>query len=307
MNRATRLAAVLLAAPLLASAAPQDPDLRKAWTALRTRLEASDAGSELGLARRVELLQGFVERFGRDGGEDSPEVLAARCRLATLHLAQLDAGRAAAQCEAILAIAPESDLDARGLAGYVAAQAMILRGDRRRARAGLQRLQADFVGTRWADLATVALQHLDPRAGEVAEIGKPAPEFGPRLDRTGRPRSLRPPLEGPVLLVFVSTEDEQGLALAIRWLKRARRAGLASDRILMFGVGADLGAINELARRHSPPAVLLPSPGGFLDPVLLSYRIRAVPSSVLIGPDGTVLARDLSTTRLEPVLEQLLR
>ena len=75
--------------------------------------------------------------------------------------------------------------------------------------------------------------------------------------------------------------------------------------VVLFSTTAHGDAVLRLARDPELKAPVLPAPSGFVSPVFLLYEVRAVPSMLLVGPDGTVLGRDLPARRLRAVLDGL--
>lgn len=297
------LLALLLA--LLACVGATAQDRPGAWTALQEKLE----DPRLSIEDRVRSLTRFVAEHGAsEEGARSTEVLTARSMLGTLRLSSLDAERAAVEFEIVVDRAERSAVDLRGRALYGAAQAAELRGADDRARELYRRLVRDLAGTRYADFARVELHRLDQEVAERPRPGRPAPDFGPALDRTGTARRLADLAGAPALLLFLDPNDEKGTQRVAALVRTARDAGLADAAMIVFSTaGTDDPALGRLARKPVFRMPIVPAPEGFLSSAFLLYEIRAVPSSVLVGRDGTLLGRDLPPRRLREVLDTLRR
>jgi hypothetical protein len=315
------------------------PDLAADWALLRERLTV-DGGVGPGIAiepldrsQRIRLLQGFLDKFRAHPEPAAPELLDARLRLGALLLGARDWKGAETAFQNVVQVAPETALDAVGRARYGLAQTRILQGDLAGGRRLLASLRDEFVGTRWSDHATIALDWLARDGGPACRVGEPAPEFGPRVDRSGHVQSRRGLFGTPAVLLFVSAVDPDSLESAWQRLRAARRAGLPDEQVLVFVLDADVGGRWTLAAVTSPSGdesrmvvasidengkplrgdvqalatTAFSAHGGFLDPALRYYRVDAIPSCILIGPDGTLLARDPSHKRFAEMLRKLLR
>jgi hypothetical protein len=77
----------------------------------------------------------------------------------------------------------------------------------------------------------------------------------------------------------------------------------------MITFAADRGevALAALAKQPEFRMPIVPGEALFLSPPFLDYEIRSLPASVLIGPDGVIVARDLPPRRLRETLQALLR
>jgi hypothetical protein len=291
---------------VLAAAAVQAPaqDRSEAWRELRERLGRSEAPADDSRA----LLEAFIARHGSDeDGSTSVEVVSARLQLGALHLAAFDLPAAEAAFAAAEHSAPAAPLDLRASAVHGQAQTAELAGRDGRARDLYGRLVVDFAGTRYADFGRVALHRLDRPPAERPRVGRPAPEFGPVLDRGGSARRLTGFLGRPALLLFVDPTDPRGTAAMARLVQSARAAGLEDRSMITFAADRGEVALAALAKQPEFRMPIVPGEALFLSPPFLDYEIRSLPASVLIGPDGVIVARDLPPRRLRETLQALLR
>ena len=163
----------------------------------------------------------------------------------------------------------------------------------------------DYLLAAWANgYVPKTVRHLNLPEGASAEVelvmrkrpappavGAPAPPFRvATLD--GQTRTL-PDYRGRYLLLhfwgpFHAEDRDLGRLDAIR-----RRYGADRLEVLGLCLAADPGdARRALAGTQVRwPQVVLLDQGA--DPILLDYGINSMPNSVLVGPDGTILGRDL--------------
>lgn len=298
---------------LVATLAGQDRTPPRSWSDLRHRLSAPDIAAD----ERVALLEDFLARRRDDAARRQDDALRARLALATEHIARFDVVRAGAEFETTADLAPLDELDIRGAALYGLAQTHELTGETESARAIYARIRDELGGTRYRDFASVALDRIGRPDAERPRAGQPAPEFGPTLDRRGESQTLRRLRQrgGAALLVFVDPADmaESGPRLHAV-LEAADDGGLGTASIVTFVTTGDGPGVAALARdpRFGMPIVTTddpqkPTAERFLSPAFLLYEVRSVPATVLVGPDGTILGRDLPPRRLRAVLEALRR
>lgn len=298
------LPTVLTAALAVLVGAPGAPaqDRTEEWAALRAAL----ADPDLSLPEQVARLTSFVKRHSTGDSAQSDEVLTAQAMIGSLRLRALDVQGARAAFDRVVELAGKEDVDLRGRALYGTAQAAELQGEVDAAAEIHRRIVRELAGTRYADFARLALVRLERAESDRPTIGKPAPEFGPVLDRTVSARRLADLHGRPALLVFFDPADTEGTERVAALIHVARSAGLADSEMLAIAAGsADEPALAAVARGSAFTMPIVPSPEGFLSPVFISYEVQSVPATVLIGPDGTILGRDLPARRLQEILRRL--
>ncbi|MHC5063208.1 MAG: hypothetical protein ACYTG5_04465 [Planctomycetota bacterium] len=284
----------------------QDPTgLEAAYRELHSRLEP--ARKETQRPRRSEqlrLIRDFLAEYGES--EDlagTEEVLKARTRLASLLLCDFELIAAGREFNLVLSESAPDDRDLRPRALYGLAQVQEMRQQPKEAGETLRRIELRYEGTRYATYAKAALLRLENSDENI--VGRTAPTFSPRLDISGKARDLNSLAGKAALLIFWSPEHEAGLRELRKLVRVARRAGLSSEQILAFGMQTD--PQQQLQRAETEgwkmPQIALSS--DFLDPIVLAYRVRSLPTSCLIAPDGTLLARNLSPARLAKALDEL--
>ncbi len=284
----------------------QDPTgLTAAYAELHAKLEPPEAGAQRSSrAEQARLIREFLESFGQIealAGRD--ELLKARTRLASLLLCDFELSAAGTEFAKILTASDPNDRDLRPRALYGLAQVQEMRDQRKEAGATLRRITRRYEGTRYATYARAALLRLEG-SGEMI-VGRSAPAFSPRLDISGKARDLNSLRGKPALLVFWSPRHQSGLIELRRLLRAADRAGLPEEQILAFGLQGDSQLQLAIAEAEGWTMPLIALANDFLDPIVLDYRVRSVPTTCLIGPDGTLLARNLSPARLADALREL--
>ncbi|MBK8976747.1 MAG: hypothetical protein IPM29_12580 [Planctomycetes bacterium] len=314
-GRAARIgiAVALLALVATAQAPVGGADLAARWSALRDRLDrgvADDGVTPIRLADRLALLEDLVqagEAAPPDRAEARTALLEARCRLARLRLACLEPRRAQELYAQVLREAPTAEVDLRGRAAHGIALALELLELRDEAARAHERVIQQFVGTRYADWSRVAKARLTDGAGGRAEIGRALPEFGPRQDETGAAQTLQERRGAPALVVVFSADDPSAGA-RVRTIQLAATASAIPDRQLVAIVlHAGARRIAELRAELGLRGTLIPSGDETLDPALLRYGITATPTWFLVGPDGTLLARNPPPARVTELLDALRR
>lgn len=300
MKASTRIVAAALAVAVLATTTPgQSPDLATRWRTLKQRLDSAENGP----APELRLLE--VQRFVRDASpseQDEPAILEARNRLASLHLLRFEPERAAAEFSITAQRAPESAIDLRGHALCGLAEAAELRGDRDAARETWARVVRELAGTPWGDVARVAQRRLDQTRSTRVRAGAPLPDVGALLDQKRSARRIEDLRGKPALLLFVSAADEDGQRQIDRIVRAARDAGLGDDQMLAFAIDTHGRDLDEFARKAGWRMPIIASPDGFVGEALLALEVRSVPATMLVAPDGTLLARELPAARLRELL-----
>lgn len=252
-------------------------------------------------AEEITAMAGFLERHATAHADDI-RLLQARTRLGSLYLHACDAAGATGQFEAVLSAAPDHARDLRGRAAYGLAQAQELRGDRAAARVTLQRLTEAHAGERYAKFAVVALERLrhadDPTA-------KAAFDPGPLLDLDGRVHKLRDGLGLASVMVYWSPDAPSSVARLRGVCKAWKAAGGDPRRCFATALGADAARIRKLVKDLSLDCVTVRCDDEFLDPSVLAAGVTRLPTTLLIAPDGAILARDLALTELERIATRL--
>lgn len=279
--------------------------LARAFLQLQGKLESPRLG---GLRQphhqRIELLEAFLTEHATTNNQASHLVLLqARIRLAGLYLSNFDLDQAKQQFTVVLKQVSPQDKDLRPRALYGLGQVQELDGQLDDATNTLRRIIRSYEGTRYATFAKVSLQRI--QAKDLAVIGKLAPAIRPHLDLTGKARDLSSLLGEPVLLLFWSPDHLAGLAQINKLLLAAKKADLATRQVLSFGMHADSDQLRVRIEAEGWKIPVIPLNQEFLDPLVIKYGLRSIPSSFLIGPDGTLLARNLSPTRLTAALRAL--
>lgn len=300
MMASVRIFATALAVAALATAVPgQTPDLATRWRALKQRLDSVESSPSPDL-RLVEL-----QRFVRDAApseQDELAVLEARNRLASLHLLHFEPDRAAEEFSITARRAPESAIDLRGHALCGMAEAAELRGDPDAARESWARVVRELAGTLWGDVARVAQRRLDQTRSTRVRAGEPLPDVGALLDQKRSARRIEDLRGKPALLLFVSAADDDGQRQIDRIVRAAREAGLFDEQMLAFAIDTHGRDLDEFARKLGWRMPIIASPDGFVGEALLALEVRGVPATMLVAPDGTLLARELPAARLRELL-----
>lgn len=140
----------------------------------------------------------------------------------------------------------------------------------------------------------------------IIEVGETAPEFQvTTLEGTAFRLSDQ---RGKVVLVdFWATWCAPCIGDMPK-IKRALETYGRDGRFVVIGISLDdpSSTVKEFVgngRAPWPHAVLGPSE---TNPVAKAYNVSAIPATFLIGPDGKVVAKDLTGTRLERELSRLL-
>lgn len=300
-----------LAVPILAAAqqptaqhaaqqTAKPPKLTAAHTALSEKLARIENGLPLSATAKIRLLSDFLERFTEY--PDHPLVLQSRSRLGDLYLLLRDP-RSLDQFNTILEHAGKEEHDLRGRARYGLAQDAQLRGRIEVARDMLESLARDEVGTRYARLANLALQHLnrDP-THEPPVPGDLLVPFDLGRDLDGMPQSTTTLSGAPAMLVFWSPDSQASVRLLERLAAVWDRGGADPGQLVALSLSGDAGSIRSLAERRSWSFPVISCDAGFLDPVTLTLSVQGVPRSFLIGADSMLLARDLSPGRLAALM-----
>jgi hypothetical protein len=287
-----------LAGPLAAQAEAPEP----AFARLAAELERTDAsGQRPPIARQRALLEEFVAAH-REASDAA--VLRARVLLGTLLLHRLEAAAALAEFRAVASRCKPDDRDLAARAQYGIAQALELLGDAAGARAQLGEVARAHAGTRYGDLASAAVRRLE--AGQRAEVGKPAPRFGPVLDRKQTSVELRALRGGPVALVFWSPDS----AASVRTLQRVqalwRQHRQPWSHLVAFALDGDAQRLDATVREQRIEATVVPCAREAIEPVVLDYGVTALPSVHLIAPEGTLVARTPSLQTFAELLARLL-
>jgi len=287
---------------------PSDQDplrLEADYRDLHAQLEPAREGVQRpSRSEQIEILQDFILEYGAvEAFAGRAELLKVRTRLASLRLCDFDLEKARIQFAMILRESDPNDHDLRPRALYGLAQVQEMRQQPQEAGATLRKIIRRYEGTRYATYARAALLRLENK--EQPGVGKPAARFNPRLDISGKARDMASLLGKPVLLLFWSPEHEAGLEEVRSLLAAARRAGLPYGQVISFGMHGDAELLLSRSKQEGWDMPMIPLASEFLDPIVLAYRIQSLPANCLIGPDGTLLARNLSPSRLERALRSL--
>lgn len=289
---------------------------QRRWREARERLEQRDPDGFLAPpGQRLGLLNEFLRSLA-PLPEDRPEFgprPRVRCeawsRVAALYLARRDGLGARHAFEQILAMAGPGQLDLRGRARFGTAQSYEAEGALETARRLYEQIETapEFTGTRYSDWARTASARI-ARDSAVGAVGEVAPDFGPRRDLTDQVHTLNEHRGKPVLLLFASAEDRQGLQRIDAVIDAAGDAGLVAERMpLLLTDAPDKDRVSRLAASFGWRQSILPSRTAFLDRTLLDYRVTTLPAWALIGPDGRLLGRDIPPQRLKALLERMTR
>lgn len=252
-------------------------------------------------AAEITATKSFLDRHAASHADDI-RLLQARTRLGSLYLHACDAAGATAQFEAVLSAAPDQARDLRGRAAYGLAQAQELRGDRAAARVTLQRLTEAHAGERYAKFAVVALERLR-RADDP--MTKAAFDPGPLLDLDGRVHKLRDDLGQPSVMVYWSPDVPASVARLRGVCKAWKAASGDPRRCFAAALGADAARIRKSIKELGLDCVVVRCDDEFLDPSVLAAGVTRLPTTLLIAPDGAILARDLALTELERIATRL--
>lgn len=279
-------------------------DLAARWRTLQRVLDGVDdraaAAPPMPAPERIRQLQGFLREAAAP--PDTAALLEARNRLGSTFLASFEPQRAETEFDLVLQHAPSVALDLRGHALCGLAEAAELRGDRESAAELWVRIEREFTGTPFGDIARVARRRFDPDRPLRARVGEPVPALGALLDHQQTARRLEDLRGKPALLVCISAADPDGLGDADRVVRAARAAGLGDEQMLAFAIEVHGRDLTALAGRLGWRMPIIASPDGFVGEALLTLEVRGVPATILLAPDGTLLARDLPPRRLRELL-----
>ncbi len=292
------ITAALIAA-VTAPLAAQDDELSKLWQTLRRRLDAGESG--LRAEFRLPELDAFLRAHGATHAAALP-VLEARARRGSLHLIAFEPSRAEADFREVLARAPTAAIELRGHALCGLAECAELRGDQPAALEFWLRAERDLAGTRWSDIARIATERLQLRPRPRCRAGDPLPELAPVLDVKRTAHRVADLRGKPAMLLFVSAVDADAQTRLDRSVRAARTAGLGDEQMIAFMIDAQGRDLETLARSRGWRMPIVPSSDGFVGEALLAFEVRGVPATILVGPDGTILARDLPASRFGEVL-----
>lgn len=253
------------------------------------------------IAQRQKLLLDFVDVHQH--APDSLEVLGARLRLGILALQRLDTKPAIETLADVAQRAESVDADLRGRALFAQCQAHLMAKEPQRARETLQVILREHEDDAIAGVARIALARLD----ETTElrVGKPMPpmEFG--VDLAERRIEANTFAAGPRLYVFWSFAHQPSQRRLEACARVWRKLGLPDENLIAYAADDDTGALRRLAQqRRWTFRVLAAGADGFLHPDWIRLGVTAVPTTMLVGEDGVLLATDLSPDRLESVFRE---
>lgn len=250
---------------------------------------ASDAAATTGDETPRSRLEAFIVTWQATHATE-PRLLAIRCRLATMLLTAFEASGAEQQFRVVLERAPKAQRELRGRALYGLAQARELRGDFAGARRALRRTIEEARDLRrYRRFAEIALRRLD--RGPL-RVGTPAPALGPRRDIEDKPRQLADYAGRFALIVFATLSDDRARAELRSLFNAAREAGMELDsQVLIFATDAETSAITTVLANEQWDIPVILCDREFLDADALSYGVRQLPATYLIGADGSLLAR----------------
>jgi len=291
-------AALTAALGLAAGAVPQGPQSPAGALAVLRADLARDAGQPP--KKRLARLHEFFARHRDDPNHVA--VLSARVLCGSLHLERLDAAAAREEFRIALQRAPGEEVELRARARYGLHQAALLAGDQRTAKEHLERLLENEPGAGIAANAKAALHRLEHPAPS-----KPGDAMPPlQLGRDVQGELVDPiRLQGaPFLLVFFSVHHEPSRRelekLATAW----GAGGYPAKALVAFAVEDDPVELRRLAESRGFEFPLLTGADGFLHADWLACGVTGVPTSILVGADGRLVARDLGPDRLEQFLKQ---
>ena len=246
---------------------------------------------------------GILETFLRGRKATELPTLRARVLLAQTLLRRFELRRAQKAFRQVLddAETKHRDLLARSLYGVAQCEELLNRTSE--ARASLRRLVTDYRDLPYARYGEAALKRLqNPR---TVAVGKPAPDFAPVRDLTGRSQSLASRRGKPVLLLFVAPGDADSAAYATRLLRAWRAGSFSPANVILFAIQDTSVTLRDLVKKREWKMPVVPCNGAFLEPVFLDFGVQALPHGFLVGPDGTLLLVSPTARKLEEVLAVL--
>ena len=83
------------------------------------------------------------------------------------------------------------------------------------------------------------------------------------------------------------------------------RTRAAPNRTVLFVAHAADDSLRKLVDEHRWNMPVIACERDFLDPAIMAFGVTELPSLILIGPDGTALARNPSPRRLGEALQKL--
>jgi hypothetical protein len=207
------------------------------------------------------------------------------------------------QFDRVAADAAPGETDLRGQALLGAGLCRLALGQREPARALLRELTDTLPGTRYATHAEAALRRIDERR-PPARAGDPLPPIPRQLDLAGRPREPGATRTGPALIVCWSPDLPESVEALARAARIWAQHGLPPEQITALGIAADAELLRETLRAQGLAMPVVPCPQGALDPAVVALGIDSLPALLLIGRDGTILARDFPAGQLADLLRQ---
>lgn len=276
-----------LAAPVIGQK-PVD-GLRDAWFSMLETLNTSPKPIE-----RLRLLDGYLRRPEAAKSPENPYVLSAHYRRGREYLLGLRVTRAERDFRHVLRHTASDERDRRPSALLGVAQCLEIAGLTERARATYAEIERDFPSTSAGKGARLGRQRVD--AGPP-RIGSPLPEFSSRPDTEGTMRRVRDLRGEPALLLFTDPKTDAELCRSLE--KAFTDHGYRAERIWEFRIVGN-GSQEELPRLSRRPTF---AAADFLDPTFMRYQIQESPTWLLVGPDGTLLGRNLPPKRLAQVMK----
>lgn len=255
---------------------------------------------------RLRLLRAFLDRHRPPAdNEGHVLVLKARLRLGRLLLVSFACTEATQELQRVvdLAQAPRyRDLRGRALYGIAQAQEMLRQGEA--CRAILKQLQDEFEDTRYGRIAAIAARRLENASGR-ARNGVAAPAFGPLLDLDGRLVSDGALRLKPALLLFWSPDVDSSVKRVERLVRTWRQGGGDPQQVVALAVHPDRKRVAAVAKKANWAVSVVSCGSDFLDPVVLAYGVDGVPTTFVVGPDGTLLGRDQGAQEIARLLQTL--
>lgn len=108
----------------------------------------------------------------------------------------------------------------------------------------------------------------------------------------------------PLLMAFVATWT-QNYNETIRTLHVAKEKGPEGMRVFLVSLDTDIPRFKERIERDSLYATVICDGKSFESPLATTLGIRYIPSFMLIGSNGRILARDIEPKRLETEIQKL--
>lgn len=292
----------LLLGALLAAALPlaaQTADPARAVAQLEAEWDAARAKGELvPPAAQRAAIEALLRTH--DTVQTAP-IWRLRLRLAELELCRFAVTAALQQFDRVTAEAPLRATDLHGEAALGAASCRLALGETEVARAAFERLRDELTGTRYAAHAQAALQRIDAQRPSAA-AGDRVPALPRLLDLSGRAQELGFPRGAPTLLLFWSPDVPATVDALDRVAEQWSLLGLPRENLLTFGLADSPELLREVRRSLGVDVTVVPCQRGALDPSVVTLRVDALPALILLGPDGTILARDFAAARLRELL-----